>query len=139
MSFVYFADRDLGKRFPQVLAAAGLNIQRHDNLFAPTGHDEEWLEYVGKNRLIAITRDQRIRYSPNELAAVVRHGVSLLVVVGKAPLPELAENFVNTRTRIERFLGKQKPPYIAKIYRPSAQQMLADSHAPGRIELWYPR
>jgi|GEM_PF-5588299 len=36
--------------------------------------------------------NQRIRYTPNELAAFVRYRVPLLVVIGQAPFPELAHN-----------------------------------------------
>jgi hypothetical protein len=48
--------------------------------------------------------------------------------VGKAPLPELAHNFVNSLTRIEAFLDEHDPPYIAKVYR-----------VPAAVSLWYPK
>jgi hypothetical protein len=60
----------------------------------------------------------RIRYTPNELTAVMRHHVALLVVIGDAPYPHLAQNFVNTLERIEGFIACHETPYIAKIYRP---------------------
>lgn len=84
-------------------------------------------------------RDLGIRYKPNELAAVVSARVPLLVVVGKAPFPELAQSFVATLPRIESFLSRNEPPYIAKVYRPSTAEIAHDSAAPGRVELWYPR
>jgi len=132
VSLVYFTDRDLGKKFPAILAAAGLLVERHDDLFPPDGSDEQWLEYCGRNERIAITHNQRIRYTPNELAAVVRYRVALLVVIGHAPFPELAHNFVNTISRIEAFVATRKPPYIAKVYR------AARAEAMGGISLWYP-
>ena len=90
MSFVFFTDRDLGKRFPDILAAAGLSVQRHSDLFEPDCSDEEWLRAVGERGWIAVSHDRRIRYKPNELDAVVRHRVALLVVIGKVPVPLLA-------------------------------------------------
>ena len=48
MTFVYFTDRDLGKRFPEILTAAGLTIERHADHFLPDTADEMWLEEVGK-------------------------------------------------------------------------------------------
>lgn len=48
MSLIFFTDRDLGKRFPEVLAAAGLTVERHHDLFSPDGSDEEWLSYAGE-------------------------------------------------------------------------------------------
>jgi hypothetical protein len=68
----------------------------------------------------------------------MRNGVALLVVVGKAPLADLAASFVRTRPRLERFLSAHTPPYIAKVYRAEPRELERDADAPGRIELWYP-
>lgn len=73
MSRVYFTDRNLGKRFPAILTAAGLEVERHHDLFPPNGSDEQWLEYCGTNNRIAITHDQRIRHKINEREAVMRY------------------------------------------------------------------
>lgn len=139
MTPIFFTDRDLGKRFPEILAAAGLNVERHADHFAPDCPDETWLREIGKRGWVAVTHDSRIRYKPNELAAVIEHQVTLLVIVGHAPYPQLAQSFVATRHRILDFLKRQTPPLIAKVYRPSATQVTDDPDAPGRIELWYPQ
>lgn len=139
MTRVYFTDRDLGKRFPEILAAAGLNVERHHDLFPPDGSDEQWLQHCGTKDRIALTHNERIRYTPNELAAVIRYRVRLLIVVGKAPFPVLAENFVKTLPRIEALLDAQKPPYIAKVYRPAAAELARDSEKSGSVALWYPK
>jgi hypothetical protein len=138
LSFVYFTDRDLGKRFAEILRAGGLAVKRHADHFAPDTADEAWLEEIGKRGWIALTHDRRIRYKPNERDAVMRHGVALLVIVGAAPFPDLARAFVATLPRIEHFLARQKPPFIAKVYRPSPAETAKRSGAPGRVELWYP-
>ncbi len=139
MSRVYFTDRDLGKRFPEILAAAGLAVERHHDLFPPDGSDEQWLEYCGTGNRIAVTHNERIRYTPTELVAVERFRVALLVVVGKAPFPALAQNFVRTLPRIEAFLNAQKPPFIAKVYRPEPRELERNPEKTGSIALWYPR
>lgn len=136
---VFFTDRDLGKRFPEILAAAGLQVERHADHFAPDCSDETWLREIGQRGWVAITHDGRIRYKPNELAAVIEHQVTLLVMVGHAPYPQLAQYFVATRNRILDFLSRHQPPLIAKVYRPSATLIAENPEAPGRIELWYPR
>ena len=138
MSFVYFTDRDLGKRFPEILRSAGLTVERHADHFAHDTSDEVWLEAVGKNGWIALTHDRRIRYKPNERDAVMRHGVALLVIVGAAPFPDLAHAFLTSVPVIEHFLGRHQPPFIAKVYRPSPAETVRRSTAPGRVELWYP-
>ena len=135
---VFFTDRNLGKRFPQTLRDAGLTVERHEDHFVHDCPDETWLESVGQQGWIAVTHDKKIRYKPNELAAVIQHRVPLLIVIGDAPFPVLAESFVATQVRILEFVAIHRPPYIAKVYRPSTKDVAADANAPGRIEHWYP-
>jgi hypothetical protein len=94
---------------------------------------------VGRRGWVAVTHDTRIRYKPNELDAVVRHRVRLLVIVGKASFPDLADSFVATRARIETFLSQAQAPFIAKVYRASPTELEQDPTAAGRIEHWYPK
>jgi hypothetical protein len=138
VSLVYFTDRDLGKKFPEILRKADLSVKRHADHFQHDTPDEVWLREIGKKGWVAVTHDGRIRYKPNEKNAVVENSVSLLVIVGHAPFPELATAFVATEPKIRDFVAANKPPYIAKVYRPSATAVAADPSAPGRIELWYP-
>ena len=136
---VFFTDRDLGKKFPGILSQGGLTVERHADHFLPDCPDEYWLREVGRKGWIAITHDQRIRYKPNELAAVIDNCVALLVVIGQAPYPELAHAFVATYPRIESFLKKHQAPYIAKVYRPVTLDSTGRQAVPGRVELWYPK
>ena len=138
MTLVFFTDRDLGTHFPAILKGAGFTVERHRDHFPPECPDEDWLAEVGRREWVAVTHDARIRYKPNELAAVVRHRVRLLVVVGKAPLPDLAASFVATRSRIEDFLDGACAPMIAKVYRATPADLAADPGAAGRIDRWYP-
>jgi hypothetical protein len=138
VSLVYFTDRDLGKKFPEILRAAGLSVERHADHFQHHTPDEVWLREIGKKGWVAVTHDSRIRYKPNEKNAVVENNVALLVVVGHAPFPELATAFVATEPKIRKFIAVHKPPYIARVYRPSAIAVVVGPAAPGRIEQWYP-
>jgi hypothetical protein len=130
---VFFTDRDLGKRFPSILLSAGLDVRRHGDLFAHDCPDETWLEHVGSNGWIAITHDRNIRYKPNEKLAVLKHGVRLLVVVGKAPYAQLAESFVGTLGPIQSFIAGHSGPWIAKVYRPPANK---PAGTPGSVAMW---
>lgn len=69
----------------------------------------------------------------------MRNRVRLLVLVGKAPYPELAASFVATRKPIEAFLSRTPPPLIAKVYRARPAELADNPEAPGRIEHWYPK
>lgn len=128
----------LGKQFPAALAAAGLRVERHDDHFGERTADEEWLEAVGRNGWVAITRDTRIRYKPNQLKAVVDHRAAVIVLIGKATFPDLAVSLIATSERIERFAAANTPPYIAKLYRASSDLLVRNPAHPGRIERWYP-
>jgi hypothetical protein len=139
VSRTYFTDRDLGKQFPRILADAGIAVQRHGDLFPPDGSDEQWLEHCGTRGLVAITHNSRIRYVPNELAAVVRFKVQLVVVVGKAPTAELARNFVHTLHRIEAALALRPAPVILKVYRAVPTGLGNAPDGTGRVEVWYPK
>jgi len=139
LTLVFFTDRDLGTLFPAILKGAGFTVERHRDHFPPECPDEDWLAEVGRRQWVAVTHDARIRYKPNELAAVVRHRVRLLVVVGKTPLPDLAASFVATRSRIEDFLDGACAPMIAKVYRATPADLAADPGAAGRIDRWYPK
>ena len=109
--------------------------QRHHDLFRPDGPDEQWLEYCGTKGRIAITHDQRIRHKINERESVMRHGVALLIVIGKAPYPELAKSFVTTLSKIESFLDKHEQPFIAKVYRASPAEIARNPSARGDVML----
>lgn len=139
MTRVYFTDRDLGKQFGAILKDSGLTVERHGDHFAHDTPDEVWLAEVGRHGWIALTHDSRIRYKPTERDAVIRFRVTLLVIVGKAPFPELAKSFVYALPQIERFLANHTPPFIAKVYRASPGDAAKGDGAAGRIELWYPR
>jgi PIN like domain len=129
----------LGKQFPARLREAGLRVERFFDHFGDRTTDAEWLGAVGSRGWIAITHDERIRYKSNELAAVMQHRVALLLVVGHAPYPELAENFVRTIPRVEAFVSAHRPPYIAKVHRPSPRDSQLRAYAPGSVSLWYPK
>lgn len=139
MSRIFFTDRDLGKQFPRILSEAGIVVERHGDLFQPDGSDEEWLEHCGVQSRIAISHNSRIRYVPNELAAVKRFKVRLLILVGQATSSELAHSFVRTLPRIEAFLDGRSPPFIGKVYRASPAELVKAPSAPGRVELWFPK
>ena len=137
MSVVFFTDRDLGTSFARVLADAGLNVEKHDDHFAPTTSDEEWPAAIGQRQWFAITKNYRIRYQPNELDAVMRAGVGLFVVIGKnVRQKDLAENFVTVIDQVQRFLKSHIPPFIAKIYRPGSGQRQKGSGPQRQVQLW---
>ena len=138
MGLVYFTDRDLGQRFPDILMAAGIDVERHKTHFADDAPDEEWIAEVAKRGWIAITHDKAISRRPNERQAVLDAGLGLLIMVGAAPYPDLAQNFVVTRTRIDAFVERHTRPFIARVYRPAPGEVAKKRKPVGRVEYWLP-
>jgi len=115
---VFFTDRDLGKRFPEVLRAAGLQVVTHHDLFAERAvPDIEWLRTVGRRGYVVISHDETQTRRREELEAVVSAGVRAFYVIGKAPLEELAHEFVAVRDQVSELIRRRKEPFIAKVYR----------------------
>ena len=140
MNVVFFTDRDLGLQFPGILRDAGLSAERHVDHFPPDCEDDVWLSEVATRGWVALTHDARIRYKPNELAAIVQHKATLLVIIGQAPYPELARNFVRTLPAVLTFLDEHRErPLIGKVYRPTPAERARHADATGRVELWYPK
>jgi hypothetical protein len=138
LNVVFFTDRDLGHQFPAILRAAGLTVERHSDEFPADCQDVVWLPAVAARGSVVLTHDGRLRYKPNELAAIIGSRATVLVLVGHAKYAELAANFVRTLPRVLSFLETHSnPPIIGKVYRPSPSEQRGNPEAPGRIELWY--
>lgn len=135
MSPIFFTDRDLGKQFPAILRTAGILVERHGDHFAPDAPDDAWLPEVGRRGWIVLTHDQRIRYKSNERDAVMSNGIAMFVLIGTVSFPELAHAFLASRRRVEAFLERNSPPFIAKIYRGPLNPSVG-SYRAGEVELW---
>lgn len=131
----FFVDRDLaGKRFLEILREAGVQVEDHNDHFGPTTPDVEWLSFVARKGWVALTHNRRIRQTSHETWVLMESGVRVLILIGKAPQPELAENFVRSLPGIRRFLRRQKGPFIAKVTRPSERGRRLGRA--GRVEMW---
>ena len=137
MTWTFFTDRDLGKQFPAELVSAGISVEPHASHFKHNTPDEEWLAEVGRRGWVAVTHDQRIRYKPNELAAVSAR-CRAPRPDRATPMPMLAKNFIASIARIERFFDRHRAPLIAKVYRAPPSELQRFPLAVGRIEQWYP-
>lgn len=133
---VFFTDRDLGKRVPTALEAAGVEVRRHDDLFPPGTPDTRWLQHVGDEGWVALTHNRSIRYVTIEKDMVIRAGVPLFILIGHYTHNDLASNLVNTLPRVRDFLGTHAPPFIAKVYMASEEDRALGR--PGKVVPWWP-
>lgn len=84
MSPVLFTDRNLGHAFPDLLAAAGFTVERHDDHFGPRTPDPVWIREIGRKGSIAFSHDRDIRHRSQERDMVMRAGVPLFLIIGSA-------------------------------------------------------
>jgi uncharacterized protein with PIN domain len=124
----FFLDRQLGRyKMAGALRKAGLNVEIHDDHFAPDAKDEEWLTVAGQKQWIVITRDERIRYRTAAKQAIRRAKVRAFVITAQGDLRAemLAENFLKALSKVRRTVNQQKPPFVAKISRSGEVTVLA--------------
>lgn len=114
---VFFVDRSLGRRWvPEALARAGLRVELHDQHFAPSAPDVEWLQEAGRRGWIVVTRDDAIRRRPLERRALLEAGVRVFVVRAPgAPGPELAELLSRRAQALVSFARAQPAPFVAAV------------------------
>jgi hypothetical protein len=101
----FFIDRNLGRRrVAEALRERGWRVRTHHEVFGDRDEDVadvEWLEYCGRAELPVITKDRKLRYRPEEMAAIRRHGVKAFVLTrGSLRAGEQVHRFEMSRSRI---------------------------------------
>jgi hypothetical protein len=93
-------------------------VVSHDDEFAPTAPDEEWLRRCGSQGWIALTKDRNIRYNPLETDALLRSGTRAFVLAsGNMTGAEIASAFVQALPKMRRLAVKTPAPFIGKVFR----------------------
>lgn len=92
---------------------AGIRVERV-GVAVPRGTDDDtWLEVVGKNGWVALTRDQRIRYRTLERRALIRHGVgSFTFTGGQATGAQTAQRVLELLPRFTAIAKSELRPFL---------------------------
>jgi predicted nuclease of predicted toxin-antitoxin system len=119
-------DRSLGvEPLRSVLAAEGLAVEIHDDHFQRDEEDQVWLKAAGERRWVVLTKDQRLRYRPLEIAALRSSQARVFVLTsGNLRGIEIAEAFVSAIPAMCRMLHRYDGPFIARVSRS------------GKVSLW---
>jgi len=112
----FFIDNNISKKIAKGLAEFGEDVMHLQDQFPEDAPDEEWLEYVGKNGMVLVTRDERIRWNPTELAALKKHKVRAFFMGGKkldrcAQIRQIVQNW----PRMKEHARRLKPPFGFRI------------------------
>jgi hypothetical protein len=118
MGVEFFVDAGLGFRLVEGLRSLGYeNIQHIHEKFPVGTLDEEWLEYVGKNKLVVITKDKMIRKNPKEKAALLKYGIVAFYLGGdKLSIREIASQLINAWDKMEACALKQQKKGVAGAF-----------------------
>lgn len=124
-----FVDRSLGRHvIPDALRALGAEVHAHDDHFPQNAPDDVWLPIVGNRGWAVLTKDTKIRLRDTELAALVSGRVRAFVLTsGDMTGPEIARVLSLALPRIARFCHRHDPPFIARVSRTGAIQLIYDS------------
>ena len=116
---VFFIDRSLGiEPLRTELANAGLVVEIHDDHFARDEEDSVWLRVVGQRGWIVLTKDQRLRYRPLEIAALRASGARVFVLTaGNLRGRDIAAAFVQALPGMFRILNSRPGPFVARVSR----------------------
>ena len=114
---VFFIDRSLGiDPIRTELIKAGLTVEIHDDHFARDEEDHVWLRTVGERGWVVLTKDQRLRYRPLEIAALKASKARVFVLTaGNLRGMEIAAVFLTALPRICKILHSRPGPFVARV------------------------
>lgn len=114
---VFFIDRSLGvEPIRAVLVREGCVIQIHDDHFKRDEEDRVWLRTVGDWNWVVLTKDQKLRYRPLELAALRSSSARVFVLTaGNLRGAEIAAVFLKALPRIYSILTVRPGPFVARV------------------------
>ena len=114
---VFFIDRSLGiDPIRAQLIKAGLVVEIHDDHFARDEEDRIWLRAVGEWGWVVLTKDQRLRYRPLEIAALRASKARVFVLTaGNLRGIEIAAVFMSALPRICKVLNSRPGPFVARV------------------------
>jgi hypothetical protein len=115
---VFFIDRDLGNVIiPRALEGAGYVVERFHPRFNANTLDVEWFPFVGAQGWLALSRNRRQRYVPDEREVAMRSRLALFHIIRGGSHTALAPILARLAPKILAFRDRKEPPFIARVYR----------------------
>lgn len=129
----FFLDQSLGdKVIAQALRQQGCRAELLKKHFEINVPDEEWLPEVGRRGWLILTKDDRIRKRPAEREALIQSGARAFILPsGNMSGEDMASAIANALPKIQRFVAKNSPPFIARISK-AGEVWLLDPPRPTR-------
>lgn len=124
----FFVDRSLGRRLvPQALRDRGLVVHTMAEVYGEqVGQglpDETWLADIGARGWIVLSKDERIRQRPAEVAAVRRHAVRMFCLTNAGLTgARQAERFAGNADAMLRH-ATAPGPWIYGVYESGVRRL----------------
>jgi hypothetical protein len=100
------------------LSEVGIAFEAHHHHFAPDAPDESWLAAAADKGWLVVTRDQRIRYRANELAAMKRARLHVFVFTqGGLSGAETGSILAKCHATMLRLASQVAPPAFFSLTR----------------------
>jgi len=112
----FLIDENISKKVALALRALDEDVHHVTELLHEGAKDEDVLRFAGENDMYIITRDERIRYKPNEKAAIRDHGMGVFLLAGKNKSAlELARQLIWNWEKIKGCAQQTHRPFIRRI------------------------
>lgn len=116
---IFFIDEAIGAhKVPQALIDAGAKVETVKDVLQSGTLDHEWIEYVGKNKRLAITKDKRIRHRQLEIQAIKKHKAKVFrFTSGNISGEEMAKIATKALNKMIKYADSHDGPFIVSLTR----------------------
>lgn len=112
----FLIDENLSDKMARSLRDIDQQVYHVTEVLAAGSPDTEVLEYAGSNDYFLITKDNRIRYKPNEKAAIRRYKVGVFLLGGKnIPFFETYQQLIRNWDNILDCAASTARPFVRRV------------------------
>ncbi|HEX9732147.1 MAG TPA: DUF5615 family PIN-like protein [Thermoanaerobaculia bacterium] len=112
----FFIDNNLSEHLARGMKAFGEDVEHLKDRFPAATSDPEWLQYLGTQGILLITRDERVRWRPVELESLLRHKVGAFFLGGKnRNRCELIQQLVRNWSQMKDWASKTPRPFAMRV------------------------
>lgn len=112
----FLIDENLSDKMARSLRDIDQEVYHVTEVMDAGSPDTAVLEYAGSNDYFLITKDNRIRYKPNEKAAIRKHKVGVFLLGGKnIPFFETYQQLIRNWDRILECATSTNRPFIRRV------------------------
>jgi len=122
MGVRFVVDENIGRNLVNALRQIDYNIEHINDKFDRGTPDEKVLEYIGTNRYVLITKDEKIRKRPNEKALLLKYKIVAIFLGGRAmSIKQTHKQIVNAWEKMEAHAEQKLNQEVAGAFRVNAK------------------